>query len=388
MVGEAPRIDGVTEQYPTGQIIAAILVGVIALLVSGLLPILLGGLSEEGRLSTAGIGLAATAEALFMAIAMGLAGAALKPQKLRPIGIGASVALIAANFATLACRGDVPIIIVRGLSGIPEGLLCWIAIGMIARTGTPERWSGLLFTIMTITELAISAALSMWILPTYGINGGFAIFGVISVAGIVTALWLPSSYSPIPKPAGESGLPPARGWIALVGTLLYVSAASAVSIYTVPLAAQAGLSSKVAQTAISFSLAAQVLGAALATVLAGRLRYFGVLAVGVILYTVCFGILNFATSAWAFIAATCVAGGVTIFVIPFLMPMMIEVDPSLRTAMQSATVQLFGPALGPFLASQVVGPTDAHGALWLAVALLVSGLAVIGHLRMKMRTIA
>src|SRR5579864_2011237 len=72
---------------------AAIALGVVSLLISGLLAMLLGALAEEHRLSAPGIGLAAMTEALTMAITTGLAGAALKPHRLKLIGALASIVL-------------------------------------------------------------------------------------------------------------------------------------------------------------------------------------------------------------------------------------------------------------------------------------------------------
>ncbi|QUD88065.1 MFS transporter [Phenylobacterium montanum] len=363
------------------QASAAIAFGVVSLLISGLLAVLLGALAEEHRLSARGIGLSAMTEALTMAITTGVAGAVLKPHRLKLIGAVSSVALCATNLAVLLVHNDLQVMAVRGLCGVPEGLLLWITIGMIARTETPDRWAGVMFTALTATQLAISASMAGWVLPKLGANGGFALIGVLSLAGAPISLWLPARYPPLPKVEGETGAPPPRGWIALAGTLLYVSAASAVAIYLVPFCIQAGLPTVVARTATSFSLAAQVLGGALATVAAGRVKYFVVFVGGVVAYGAVYLVYGFAAPAWLFIAATALSGLTAIFINPFLVPMTIEADPSRRAAVQSGAVQLLGAALGPFFASRVVSQADARGALWLGMALLCSGLAVIAWLR-------
>jgi predicted MFS family arabinose efflux permease len=360
---------------------AAIALGVVSLLISGLLAVLLGGLAQEHRLSAPGIGLSAMTEALTMAITTGLASASLKPHRLRAIGAASAVALCAANIAVMQAHGDLGVMAARGLCGVPEGLLLWITIGMIARTETPDRWAAVMFTALTATQLAISAGMAAFVLPRFGANGGFLVFGVLSLVGAPITLWLPSRYPPLPQVDGETGPPPPRGLIALAGTLLYVSAASAVAIYLLPLAAEAGLSPLIARTAISFSLAAQVLGGVLATVAAGRVKYFTVFAGGVVAYGAVYLVFGFAAPAWLFIAATAFSGLLAIFINPFLVPMTIEADPSRRAAVQSGAVQLFGAAVGPFLASRVVSQHDARGALWLGMALLCSGLAIIAWLR-------
>jgi len=118
---------------------SAIALGVISLLIAGVLPVLLAALVDERRLNAQGIGLAAMLEALTMGAATGLASAVLKPVRLRAIGVAAALALIACDLASLTVHGA-GVFLVRGLAGVPEGLLLWICVGMIARTVTPERW--------------------------------------------------------------------------------------------------------------------------------------------------------------------------------------------------------------------------------------------------------
>ena len=52
-------------------------VGVVALLIAGLQPVILGGLEREGRLTSSQIGLAATVELLALGLACGLGAAFL-----------------------------------------------------------------------------------------------------------------------------------------------------------------------------------------------------------------------------------------------------------------------------------------------------------------------
>jgi hypothetical protein len=163
--------------------------------------------------------------------------------------------------------------------------------------------------------------------------------------------------------------------------VVFVSAGGAVAVYVQPLAREAGLSADVARTAVWVSLAAQVAGGAIATALAGRVRYYTVFLMTTAAYLGTWVLFGRAIPAWLFIAANAVAGLFALFLGPFLVPMTIDADPSRRAAMQSGAAQLLGGALGPLLASQVVGDQDVRGVLWLATALLFAGLSVVTWLR-------
>jgi hypothetical protein len=113
-------------------------IGVVALLIAGLQPVVLGGLAEAGRLSASGIGLAATAELLALGLACGVAAAVLKPTGLRAKLALACVGHALCNLASLWVA-DGALIGLRGVTGLFAGVMLWSTIGMIARSARPER---------------------------------------------------------------------------------------------------------------------------------------------------------------------------------------------------------------------------------------------------------
>ena len=296
----------------------AIGVGVNSLLVLGVIPVLLGSLADEHRLSNADIGDVASVEVLTMGVATGLVGILLKPQRLKLIGV-----------------------------------LC---------------------------QLLLAIAFAVWIMPAFGSDGGFLALTLCALIGVFPALISPSRLADLNPGEAVPGAPPLRGWIALAGTLVYVSGSASVGVYLQPLAHQAGLSAGVARTALWVSLAAQVAGGAAATALAGRVRWFHVFLITTTGYLIVWALFGLKIPAWLFVGANALAGLVGLFLGPFLVPMTIEADPSRRAAVQSGAAQLIGGAIGPALAAMAVSDADVHGALWLGAALSVTGLAAVAWL--------
>ena len=143
---------------------ACLAVGVNSLLVLGVLPVLLGALADEHRLSAAGIGQAATLELLAMGLSTAGLGLVRRPGRLKLIGVAASVALTFADLASIDASGA-SILIWRAVAGAIEGVLLWITVGMIARTVTPERWAGVFFTTQVVVQLALAIACAVWLIP-------------------------------------------------------------------------------------------------------------------------------------------------------------------------------------------------------------------------------
>jgi hypothetical protein len=358
---------------------AVVLLGVLALGIIGVGPALLGALVDEHRLSASGLGLTAMLELLCMGVVTGLAGAFLKAENLRAIGLVAALLLAVADAATMRASGE-GVMLARAAAGVPEGLLLWITVGMIARSETPERTAGIFFTSQVVVQLALAAAMTAFVVPRFGANGGFAILGIVTLSGLGAAMLAPRRFGPLTQAAGTTGPPPPRGLVALLGTLLFVAANGAVSVYLQPLAHQAGLSADVARLALTLSLAAQILGGLTATALAGKVRYFPVFVVVAVAFMGIWAVYSGHPAAWMFVGATMLSGVVALLVGPFLVPMTIEADPSRRAAMQSAGAQLFGGALGPLLAAFVVSDKNVHAVLVLGASLLIAGLAVIAGL--------
>ncbi|HEY7852411.1 MAG TPA: MFS transporter [Caulobacteraceae bacterium] len=359
---------------------ATIGVGVNSLLVLGVVPVLLGALVDEHRLSNAGIGQIATLELLGMGLTTAAVGAFLKPRRLRTIGVACSLGLAAINLLSAQASGFA-LFPLRVAAGAVEGVLLWITVSMIARTVTPERWAGVFFAAQTFGQLVLAVCLAMWVMPRFGADGGFVALAVASLMGVGPAFFTPHRFAPLPLPPGEGGAPPLRGWFALIATVIFVASSGAVSVYLQPLAHEAGLTAGVARTANWLSLAAQVAGAGLAVTLAGRLKYFTAFVLVSAATLGVWYVFGHAAPGWLFIGANTFAGFTSIFLAPFLVPFTIEADPSRRAALQSGAAQLFGGALGPLLASAVVSDLDVRGVLWLGAALLLTGLAAVAALR-------
>jgi hypothetical protein len=357
----------------------AIGLGVISLLLAGVLPALLGALHDEGRITAAGIGACATVEALAVAIAAALAGILIPPRRLKWIGAAAVLALAALDLATVHATGG-SVLVIRTLAGVPEGVLLWLMVSMVARTALPERWSAVFFTALVSTQLVLAMLFAFYVIPHWHADGGFAALALAALPGFAFAFLAPDSYAPLPKPEGASGFPPFRGVVALFATLVFASANGAVAVYLQPLAHQAGLSTNVALTAVWISLVAQVAGGAAAAALAGRVQYLVVFVFTTVGYIAAWAVFGFVTPAWLFVGANALGGFVTVLLGPFLVPMTIEADPSRRAALQSASAQVLASAVGPACAIFLVSEKDVRGVLFLGAGLLLAGLAMIAGL--------
>ncbi len=359
------------------QFSAVMFIGVTAIMIAGLQPLLLGALEAEGRISSVQLGQAATAELLTMGLAAGLSGAFLKPARLRIIAALMSLLLAAVDAATPMMQGQM-VTLIRAAAGIPSGVLMWITVALIARSPMPERWSGVYLTVQTLAQFLLASFLSLAVVPKFGADGGFDGLAVFCVVTAVIAFLMPDGYADLPKSeSGSSSLPGPRGWIALAGAFLYSAFTIGVWVYAEPLSKQSGHDPGVTGLAVSISLACQVAGGAAATYLAGKVNWLAAILVCAVINVgllIGFAILPGPT---IFLAISGAFGFLWLFALPFLVPMVIEADPARRAAVLIGGAQVLGGSFGPLLASMLVTDQDARGAVafgggCLAVSILIA----------------
>ena len=352
-------------------------VGIVGVLIPGLQPQLLGALAQEGRLSAAALGTVATGELLAMGIAAGIAGFVLPETRLRSV---AALAILAAGLldllTPLAPSGL--LLAVRAGAGLAEGVLIWIAIGLIIRMHSPARWSGVYLLLQTLAQLVLATLFGMVVIALAGSSGGFRALGAVTLAALAVVPWLPRAYPPLVGEAADQtnagALPPPRGLVALAGVAVYLAFVVAVWVYVEPLGARHGIAGASLALVAPLSLAGQVVGAGAATALAGRVPapavVIGVAAANLVLLAA----MGTSSSAQVFLVVTSLFGFFWLFIMPFQVPLVIAADPSRRAAALIGGAQLIGASFGPLGAATFVTDADVlpvlpFGAVCIAVSL-------------------
>jgi hypothetical protein len=365
------------------QQLAIFFVGVVGVMFAGVGPLLLGGLQASGRLTAAQLGQAGTVELLTMGVAAALAGPLLGAGRLKLIAVICGLLMAVLNVATTKVSGDM-LTLVRGLNGLPSGVLIWLTTGLIVRSPRPERWSGLYLTIQTLAQLGMVAAISAFVLKPLGVDGGFLCLAALAGVSAVIGLALPRAFAALPQTdGGPKGLPSPRGWFALAAAFCFQAFILAVWIYMEPLSRQSGHPEGTVGIAISLSLGAQVAGGAAATALAGRLPWFWALIISIAGAIALLGLFATLPGAPVFLAASAAFGFLWLFAAPYLTPMAIEADPSRRAASLGSGAALLGCSAGPFLASFVVSDADVRGCLALGTGLAVLTMGIIAGLHLS-----
>lgn len=367
------------------EMAAVLFAGIAGIMFAGVGPLLLGALERTGRLTASQIGQAGMIELLTMGLAAGLTGTVAGIRHLRLLTLTSGLAIALLDAATLLSNGWV-LVALRGLAGIPSGALIWLMTAMIVRVPHPERWSAIYLTTQALAQFLVVTALGAWIMLPFGPNGGFLVLAAIGLAAALAALAVPRAFAPLPvSDEGDSGLLSLRGLVALCAAFCFNAGILSVWIYIEPLSRQAGHPPETAALAMSLSLAAQLAGGGLATLLAGRVRWLAALVLSQLAMMMLMFLFARLPGAGMFLVASVLFGGLWMFSAPMLTPLAIEADPTRRAAVLGSGAALLGCSTGPLVASFVVTDGDVRGSALLGCGMMALAIATVVSLHLTRR---
>lgn len=367
------------------QRVAALAVGTIALLMIGLQPLLLGELVERRELTLEGVGIVAMGE--IVAVGLGvIAGDLLLPlARLRSIALLAAVATAACNLATLHASGDAGFTAIRAAAGFAEGVLVWVATGVIVRTALPDRLAGIFLVVQTLGQAVVAALLALAVVPRAGWAGGFGVLAALSLLAALPALRLPAGLEPLAMGRAAQPRWGRAAALALGVAFLQLAAIGALWAYLEPLGRASGLGVQAAQTLVSAVLVMQVVGGSVAAVLVRRLGAPVTLAAGALLLgAIALAIgLGPAPAPWRFALLCAGFGFVWLFLMPFHIRLAFEADPRGQVAVLVPAAQLIGSAFGPLVASLLVAGDDAGPVPFVSAAFAAGAAAALAAFRAR-----
>jgi MFS transporter, DHA1 family, inner membrane transport protein len=362
----------VFSQKETGAVVS---IGIVAGVIPALQPILLGGLNQAGQLTSAEIGRAGMVEGLGMLLGSFLATLLLAPRMLRPLSIAALVVMVVANALTASSSGNA-VLLLRALNGAASGVILWVLVGMLTRASDGARLFAIYVTAQAILATALSWAMSLLVLPQFGIAGGYWLIAALSLLLLVPAtLFLPRAY--VPLAAGRILLPTALGLAGLISILCFLAGILALWVYFVPLAGELGHDSKTAGLIVSSAIAVQIIGGLCAIWAAGRWSGTSITIMSGLGAAAAIAVLLLFGAQFAMLVlTTCLISFFWMFAPPSHLPFLLGIDPGGRSAAFISVAQLGGLSVGPLIASLAVPAGGAAGAAWVALVLLLAGAAI------------
>jgi len=357
------------------SIALAIGIGTAVTLVFGVQPILLGGLTEAGRLTEADLGRVATVEILALAV-----GSAIGPRLLPQVGMRwltviGCVLLVLANLAVGACASPVSLYIDRLAAGLCEGFALSATIFILVHDRAADRVNGLFLAVSTVPQMVAAFILPIYLIPRAGVDAGFYLLGAVALVAAFAAL--PMEGRPDRREAAVAA--PIRWSPGLVAGLfaifLHGAGIGGSWSYLEALAAEHRISEQAIGIALAGSLGCQILGASVVAWFGWRTPLSVALVLGSGLQAVIVLALLYSTTAGSFVALAWAFGFFWLALAPFQIQLILRLDPTRSAALLLTPLSLIGFSAGPMIASLAVRPGQVGGGFILSsVMLVIAGL--------------
>ena len=347
----------------------ALVIGSVSLLSLGLLPILLGGLEEAGRLSKAGIGQAAMLELFGLALGAAVGGYWMGRGAMRLKTATAALGLAAVNVATAHAATAAIVLADRAAAGLLAGLLYGATNAIIVRSTNPDRLTGVLVGTSMAPAIALAYLTPVLLIPQFGVGAGFYALAAGMLVASLFAIALVDRVSSLERPERTRG--PLNGSLLVFGGAIVLQSCGlgAAWTYIERVADQHGFSPSVVGLAVAGSLASQVAAAWLSAWVVPKIAKWPALMVLIAAQTGFIALAILTGSPAAFIAAVCLFGSAASAMQAFQVAEIITLDTTRRTAVLVGPMILFGNGLGPLVASFATSEADVRGGSWAAVAM-------------------
>ncbi len=354
---------------PAVSVACAMLIGTNALMILGVQPLLLGALTEEGRLSVAALGRLAMVEVLALALGSAVGSRIMVGNGIRLKTSMACAFLALTDFGTYFANSPMALFALRASAGAVEGLALGATIVILTHTRRPGRVNGLFLGLQTIPQMIAAYFLPVIILPKWGANAGFGLLGAFALASIPGAWWLESPVRSATTSARHPWHRSPAVVIALGAIIVQNAGIGGAWNYIEQVAAEHQFGTHAIGVAMSASLACQVAGALFVAWIGWRAPYRIVLLVAIGLQTIISVALARPPSAALYITEACAFGLLWLALQPFQIRQLITLDTARHAALLVTPLTLAGLSLGPFCVSFAVQPGDVRGAFWVSAAL-------------------
>ncbi|WP_430292835.1 MFS transporter [Pseudomonas sp. B1-22] len=368
------------------NVLSALAIACASVLIGGIYPVFIGALLSEGRLSLDKVGLFVMTELLALVVGIFIASLYVRLNRVRTASILASLAGLLTNLLCLTAPTELSIIALRGATGLSEGILVWIATAVVVRASNPTPYFAVSVFLQLLSQAAAAAALSVFTIPVYGSQSVFVALAALCGLSMLLSLLIPQALESLPGNGSHGFIWRPQHFKPLAIAFLQVAAISAFWAYLEPLGESVGYDAQGIRSLVSATLLVGVVGASLSMITVQRFRP-GITVFVASLGMMIIGTAMFATHAgdlYRFAVLLCAYQITCIFIVPFQSTLAIDVDRTGRVATVIPMAQLFGQAMGPFIASLAVHSDPAPALL---TAIIMAAIATLLSVRLPRRVL-
>jgi predicted MFS family arabinose efflux permease len=355
---------------PILSVIGMIAVSVLGVAVLGVLPVLVGAVIQNLGFTESQAGMIAAADMLGASVAaLGVSAIISRVSWRRILIIGIGI-LTMADVLSAFTRGFQPLLAIRIIAGLGEGIMLAIANSSIGELRSPDR----IFGLATAAQLAfgsLSLYAGQWLAVHDGMRGIYGSLAIMSASALGLVRYFPDAArasAPAAEHRASSGLSPTSA-IGLAGLFAYFMGQGAAWAYLDQIGLADHIPASDVARALAISSIAGLLGAGLASWLDIRVGRLKPLVLSAVITLISLQVLSAPVSSVVFTLMACFFCFAWNFSGPFQFGILSVIDVSRRTISLGAAVGFAGLTLGPLFSAAIVNDLNVRAVTWLGMGM-------------------
>ena len=361
---------------------ACVLMYMLAPVGMSLIPLLVGAGSDSLGLSQKQAGFLATADLAGIAVAAVLCTIWIRKLPWRPLALVGILIIVISNIISIWATSYYSICILRFITEFGQGIIFSLAMVSIADTTKPDRYFAFGIGLTVLISIAFFLILP-GLIQEMGLTPIFITNAIVAVAVLPFVLWFPRHGQEKVQTQSDDRTFIIPLFVAMVAFMFFMANQGGLWAYMERIGNSAGFTPEFVGTALAATQVTSVMGALLASALSTRFgRVFPIVS-GTLLFIVAMYLL-LSLNSINYVIALCLTQFCYIFVIPYLLLICVELDPTGRLYILSIAFKLGGMSVGPSIVAQYLVPGSYAAVSTIGTVFLVFTLVLITPLAMRL----
>ena len=365
--------------------VAGILMYMLAPLGMTLVPLMVGAAAKDLGFSDSQVGFLASADLIGLAVAAVSAVFWIHRVSWRVVGLISTLIIIAGNALSAVATSFEVLCVARFITELGSGGVFSLAMVTLGATRHPDRF----FAIGIGMTIAISVAIFFWlpaIIDASGIGVVFLVHGLVALLVLPSVLWLDTGKAEdkdTNDEAGETKRSYIPLYICFAGFSCLTIAEGGVWSYVERIGAAANFSSEFVGQVLAATQIVSFFTAMAASALSTRFGRSIPIGFGIIVFIIGLYLL-LQPDASLYMVAACMTQFAWIFVLPYMLLMCVELDPSGHYYVLVIAFKMGGFSAGPAIVALFLGGGGYALVSWIGIGFLLLCLLLVIPLSLKL----
>ena len=350
MTAMSRATDKITDYRPIG---AGIFLYMLAPLGMTLIPLVVGAAATDLGFSDSEVGYLASADLAGLAVVSASAAFWIRKLSWHLVAGAALAVIILGNLLSVAADSFTSLCVARFITEMGSGAIFSLALVTLGETKTPDRF----YSFGIGMTIALSVGVFVWfpsLIAIYGIDTIFIFHGVVAAIVIPGIFWLPKAVGIASQSGSGAQL---KDYVPLflcfIGFGCFMVAEGGIWSYIERIGAGSGLDADYVGQVLAATQVASLAATMLSSYISIRFGRVWPIGLGMFGFLISLYLVQIPT-ADGYLIGACLSQFAWVFVLPYLLLLCVELDPSGRFYVLTTAFKMSGFALGPAIVATLI----------------------------------